>query len=156
MIWDAEIWNLILYGLAEHETISIHSLENVWTCHEINGFYLHISYYIYNIHMDQFQGKSWQMCRETMVGSHQMALVPRFSHAMDLSRVAGKALARAVRVSTWYMAWSLSQAPLGNLQMRQKQGDFHGGIPKSMVYNGKSPSKVDDLGVPPFQDTPKC
>ena len=30
-----------------------------------------------------------------------------------------------------------------------------GGTPKKwLVYNGKSQSKMDDLGVPPFQETP--
>jgi len=35
-------------------------------------------------------------------------------------------------------------------------GDFHEwGFPKWLVYNGKSQSKIDDLGVPPSQETSK-
>ena len=30
------------------------------------------------------------------------------------------------------------------------------GTPKWMVYTGKSQSKMDDLGVPPFQETSIC
>ena len=36
-------------------------------------------------------------------------------------------------------------------------GGFHKwGVPKMMVYNGKSQPKMDDLGVPPFMETPIC
>ena len=36
-----------------------------------------------------------------------------------------------------------------------KQVSINGGSPKRMVYNGKSenPIKMDDKGVPPFQET---
>jgi hypothetical protein len=33
---------------------------------------------------------------------------------------------------------------------------INGWYPKMMVYNGKSQSKMDDLGVPPFMETTIC
>jgi hypothetical protein len=31
---------------------------------------------------------------------------------------------------------------------------INGGSPKWLVYNGKSQSKMDDLGIPPFMEFP--
>ena len=49
--------------------------------------------------------------------------------------------------------WEVSSRYVESIQMEVSIA--MGVSPKYMVCNGKSPSKMDDLGVPPFQETSK-
>ena len=57
------------------------------------------------------------------------------------------------RLGVWGMCVSLFLKRRSELRCAHTGNSIHGGSPKWWVYHGKSQSKMDDLGIPPFQET---
>ena len=62
-------------------------------------------------------------------------------------------------LSTWHNCVSLrknSYPPVSSDSIYIWGVSINGGTPKWLVYNEQNPIKINDLGVPPFQETSMC